>query len=154
APHPYPRRRRNPDPMNELERFLDLWEIESGRTTSLLKALPPTQYDFRPDAGGRSLGELAWHLAECEAYMTVLAKNGKLSPGEKPPGIERPRTVAELAPGFARIHADARGRVASFTLADLDRTVTFFDGRPLTVSRVLWGAMLHHQIHHRGQLAL
>jgi uncharacterized damage-inducible protein DinB len=50
--------------MNEIERFLASWEREAESTVKLLKALPATQYDFRPDASGRSLGELAWHLAE------------------------------------------------------------------------------------------
>ena len=55
---------------NELEMFLAAWDREATNTVKLLKALPPTQYDFRPDAGGRSLGELAWHLAEGDAYMS------------------------------------------------------------------------------------
>jgi hypothetical protein len=55
---------------NELERFLKTWDRETEGTLKLLRALPPTQYDFRPDAGGRSLGELAWHLAEGDAYMS------------------------------------------------------------------------------------
>ena len=57
-------------PMNELEMFLSTWDREAENTLKLLRALPPTQYDFRPDAGGRSLGELAWHLAEGDAYMS------------------------------------------------------------------------------------
>ena len=52
---------------NELETFLTTWDHEAESTVKLLRALPPSQYDFRPDAGGRSLGELAWHLAEGDA---------------------------------------------------------------------------------------
>ncbi len=140
--------------MDEFQRFLALWEIESGRTLALLKALPDKQYDLRPDAEGRSLGELAWHLVEIEAYMTHGIKQGGFTRGARPPGIERPRTVAELAPGYARMHAEARARVDSLSPADLEREMPFFDGHILTVGQILWSAMLHHLIHHRGQLAL
>jgi hypothetical protein len=37
--------------MNELETFLTSWEREAGSTLKVLKALPATQYDFRPDPG-------------------------------------------------------------------------------------------------------
>jgi len=57
-------------PSNELEMFLGSWEHEAKNTQRLLAALPTTQYDFRPDPKGRSLGELAWHLAEIEAYLS------------------------------------------------------------------------------------
>ena len=36
----------------------------------------------------------------------------------------------------------------------LDEPVTFFDGRQLTIRDVLWRELLHHLIHHRGQLVL
>ena len=38
---------------NELERFLTAWDREAQSTLKLLRALPSTEYDFRPDAGGR-----------------------------------------------------------------------------------------------------
>ena len=55
-------------PMNELEMFLSSWDREAANTVKLLRALPTAQYDFRPDPTGRSLGELAWHLAEGDAH--------------------------------------------------------------------------------------
>ena len=76
--------------MDEVARFIDVWEQESRKTESLLGTLPRDQYDFRPDAGGRSLGELAWHLAEGDAYMTFGIERGAFDmAGEKPSGRSR-----------------------------------------------------------------
>jgi uncharacterized damage-inducible protein DinB len=66
-------------PMNELDMFLGAWEREADSTLKLLRALPAAQYDFRPDAGGRSLGELAWHLAEGDAYMSYGIEAGQFA---------------------------------------------------------------------------
>lgn len=57
-------------PINELNRFRSVWEMEAQLTTKLLEGLPTTKYDFRPDPGGRSLGEMAWHLSEIEGYIS------------------------------------------------------------------------------------
>ncbi|MFL5447900.1 MAG: DinB family protein, partial [Gemmatimonadales bacterium] len=56
-------------PISELDRFRQVWDMEAQLTTKLLESLPADQYDFRPDPGGRSLGEMAWHLAEIEGYI-------------------------------------------------------------------------------------
>ena len=138
----------------ELQQYLNTWDHEASQTARLLRALPADRYDFRPDATGRTLGQLAWHLAEIEAYVTNGIAAGRLDTGERPPGIERPKTVAELAPGFERIHADARKRVASLTPEDLERQVPFFDGRPTPIRDLLWSGVLYHLVHHRGQLTL
>ncbi|HVT56946.1 MAG TPA: DinB family protein [Thermoanaerobaculia bacterium] len=82
-------------PFDELQTFLELWDREAKTTAELLRALPAGQYDFRPDAGGRSLGELAWHLAEGDAYMSSGVEAGSFQ-GLKPHGIERPRAIDAL----------------------------------------------------------
>jgi len=139
--------------VNELELFLDAWEGEAEKTLKLLRALPPTQYDFRPDPSGRSLGELAWHLAEAEAYPTFVIEVGRFDLKAKPPNIERPRQVEALAPGWERIHRDAVARIRKLRPEDMDRATAFFPG-PTPIREILWNAVLAHGIHHRGQLAL
>ena len=141
-------------PTNELEMFLNAWERDTEGTLKLLKALPASQYDFRPDAGGRSLGELAWHLAEGDAYMTFGIENGRFDMSARPPNIERPRTVEGLAPGFERIHKDAVARVRKLTPEDLDRQIPFFGGQNLPIRDILWGMIIAHGTYHRGQLSL
>jgi uncharacterized damage-inducible protein DinB len=97
---------------------------------------------------------LAWHIAEIDAYMTNGLDVGMLDFGNRPPGIERPRNIEALAPGYERIHADAVARVRKLTDAQIERSIPFFDGSPLRVRDILWYALLHHAIHHRGQLVL
>jgi uncharacterized damage-inducible protein DinB len=138
---------------NELERFFASWDREAANTAKVLAALPTAQYDFRPDAGGRSLGELAWHLAEGDAYISYGVERGEFTTGAKPPNIERPRTVEALAPGFERIHREAVTRLRTLTPGDLDRTIQFFT-RPMMIRDILWDAIVAHGIHHRGQLTL
>jgi len=138
---------------HELETFLTTWDEEAKTTVALLQALPTTQYDFRPDAGGRSLGELAWHLAEIEAYTGFGIERGAFEMGVRPPGIERPRTIEELAPGYQRIHAEASAKLRSLAPA-FDRKLVFFTGEEMPVRNILWVALLHHHIHHRGQLSV
>ena len=140
-------------PMNELEMFLSAWDREAENTLALLRALPATQYDFRPDAGGRSLGELAWHLAEGDAYISYGIENGQFTMDAKPPSIERPRSVEALAPGYDRIHREAVARIRKLKPEDLDRSIPFFTG-PSSIRDLLWNAIIAHGIHHRGQLSL
>ena len=141
--------------MNELDMFLGAWEREAESTLKLLRALPPAQYDFRPDAGGRSLGELAWHLAEGDAYMSYgIEQGGFTISGAKPPNIERPRQVDALAPGYERVHREAVARIRKLKPEDLDRSVTFFNGASMPIRDILWGFIISHGIHHRGQLSL
>jgi uncharacterized damage-inducible protein DinB len=140
-------------PMNELDMFLSAWDREANNTLKLLEALPSEQYEFRPDASGRSLGELAWHLAEGDAYMSYGIAAGQFSMEAKPPNIERPRTVEALAPGYERIHREAVGRIRKLQPEDLDRTIDFFTG-PRSIREILWDGIISHGIHHRGQLSL
>jgi uncharacterized damage-inducible protein DinB len=140
-------------PVNELERFLVTWDREAANTAKLLRALPVTQYDFRPDTSGRALGELAWHLAEGDAYMSFGVSRGGFNMADRPPNMERPRTVEALAPGFERIHQEATARIRALSEADLDRELPFF-GRQVAIREILWVMIISHGVHHRGQLTL
>jgi uncharacterized damage-inducible protein DinB len=139
---------------DELQTFLNFWNYEAKKTAEMLRVLPAGQYDFRPDPQARSLGELSWHLAELDAYTTWGIEQGGFQPGLRPPGIERPRSIEALAPGYERIHAEAVERVRKLTPADLDRKLRHFTGDETSIRNLLWGAVLFHMIHHRGQLSI
>jgi uncharacterized damage-inducible protein DinB len=139
---------------NELETFIEIWERETAKTIKLLESLPRQEYDYRPDPEGRSLGELAWHLAEPEAHGPFAIERGGFSREARPAGIERPRSIEELAPAFGRVHGDAAERLSKLVPDDLERSIPFFTGPPITVRAVLWDFMLLHGIHHRGQLSM
>ena len=140
------------NPQN-FETFLRVWDVEAEKTVRVLSALPRDKYDFRPDPGGRSLGELAWHLAEGDAYNSYGVEQGKFGPELRPPGIERPKEVEALAPGYERVHREAAARIRKMTPEDLERKIRFFAGEDLSGGELLWGAIFHN-IHHRGQLSL
>jgi uncharacterized damage-inducible protein DinB len=139
----------------ELKQFLGAWEYEANNTKKLLRALPSDQYNFRPDPEGRSLGELAWHLAEIDAIFSNGVEQRSLAMDSKrPSGLERPRTTEEVARGYERIHEEAVARLKKLAPEDLDRKIPFVDGNEIAVRDVLWGVILHHTIHHRGQLQM
>jgi len=141
-------------PMTELERFRRVWETEAGLTAGLLEAIPADRYDFRPDPGGRSLGEMAWHLAEVEGYISEGVSKGAVTFQQAPPSLKRPRDARQLAPGYRQVHQEAVARLAGLQEGDLDRAIPFAGDRELTIRDCLWGALLMHLIHHRGQLVL
>jgi uncharacterized damage-inducible protein DinB len=140
--------------MSEIETFRQVWNHEADETIRLLEALPPDQYDFRPDPKGRSIGELAWHLSEIDACLTFGIEVGRFRLEDEPPDLKRPREIRLLAPGFRRIHQQAVTRLAGVTDDQLDHEFTYFDRRQVTMREVLWRLLLYHLIHHRGQLVL
>ena len=139
---------------DEVQTFRAAWNAEAQYTLRLLDALPPDQYDFRPDPKGRSLGEMAWHLSEIDACLSFGIALRRFRFEDEPPDLKRPREIKLLAPGYRHIHDQAVVRLEGLRGDQLEDTVTFFDGRRLTIRHVLWNELLHHLIHHRAQLVL
>jgi uncharacterized damage-inducible protein DinB len=138
---------------NEIDTFRTVWNAEAQSTVRLLETLPADQYDFRPDPKGRSLGELAWHLSEIDGYLSLGVAQGRIDFEAAVPDMKRPREIKLLAPGYRRVHEQAVARLEKLKNEDLDRTVGFFD-KQIPIREVFWTIMLHHLIHHRGQLSL
>jgi uncharacterized damage-inducible protein DinB len=137
---------------HEIQQFLAEWEQQAKGTVALLESLPAHQYDFRPDPLGRSLGEMAWHLAEVESFTTLGIAQREFEFPVRPANMTRPRTVAELAPGFQSVHRDAVERVVAES--DMSIEIAYADGTQRTIRELLWYRLLMHQLHHRGQLVL
>ena len=138
----------------ELAAFIATWKHEAQNTAKVLRALPQDKYDFRPDPQGRSLGEMAWHLSEIDALIATAVANGAFDFSAKLPGLERPRVIAELAPGYERVHAASLAKIENLTPAELERKIPSPMGGDFSVSQVLHGWLLYHAIHHRGQLVM
>ena len=85
--------------------------------------------------------------------MSFGIEKGGFNMDVKPPSIERPRTIEGLAPAFEQVHQEAIARIRKLKPEDLDRQVEFFGG-PMPIRDILWGMIMFHTIHHRGQLAL
>jgi uncharacterized damage-inducible protein DinB len=139
---------------SELQYFMTEWERQTAGTIGLLEALPRDQYHFRPDASGRSLGELAWHLAEVDIYVSLGIEQREFRFDVKPPNSARPMTVEAMTPAFRAAHLDAAARIARLEPDDLNREIRYTDDAPRTIRRLLWGELLMHVVHHRGQLML
>ena len=138
----------------EFQEFSKQWERETEGTLALLEALPSDQYEYRPDAGGRSIGELAWHLAEVDAYVSMGIAQRAFRFDVKPPHIARPKTMQELAPAFRVVHDEAVARLAHLETADLSGEIQYADGKMWSTRDLLWRKLLMHAVHHRGQLTL
>ncbi|MEO7272585.1 MAG: DinB family protein [Vicinamibacterales bacterium] len=131
---------------NELPAFLTQWERETQGTVALLEALRAVEYDFRPDAGGRSVGELAWHLAEVDAYVSLGIVQGGFDFPVKPPHLDRPRALAAFVEAFTVVHREAVARVEGLQPSDLDREIRYADGTMWTIRDLLWRKLLLHAV--------
>jgi len=140
---------------NEIDSFIEIWNAEAERTLKVMETLPRDKYDFRPDPEGRSLGELAWHLAEIDGYFSDGAAKKKVDFAQKIPNLTRPREIEALTPGYRKVHQEAVERVRTLKPEDLDLTVSLgAPGMTFTIRDLLWNVMLHHAIHHRCQLCM
>jgi uncharacterized damage-inducible protein DinB len=101
-----------------------------------------------------ALGELAWHLPEVDACATFGVEHGSFEFAIKQPGIERPKSIETLAPGYERIHDEAVERVRKLAPTDLDGKLRHFSGSEVSINDLLWSSLLLHLIHHRGQLSI
>jgi uncharacterized damage-inducible protein DinB len=124
---------------------------EQRLTKSIIEAIPLDKADYRPDGISKSALDLAWHIAATEMrFMEAVAAGAfDLSPRPLPDSI---KNSADLAAWYSDNFA---ARFDKLTKLSNEQLLTIVDFRGMfQLPAVMYlNFLLHHSIHHRGQLS-
>jgi len=133
-------------------------EQEAAGTRKMLALVPEAKFAWKPHEKSMTLGQLASHLAEAPAWTAGFLEPVMDFAAMKDYVPFAAKTNAELCAAFDKNHeaalAGLRGRDDAFLRA----TWTMKNGDTVLMSQPRKDAMrsilLHHTIHHRGQLSV
>jgi len=124
---------------------------EHGLTKRVIEAIPLDKGDYRPDEASKTALELAWHIVATEKRFLDAVATGAfdLSPSPRPDSL---RTSADIASWYA---ADFGPRLETVSKLSADQLTKIVDFRGMfQLPAVMYlGFILHHSVHHRGQLS-
>jgi uncharacterized damage-inducible protein DinB len=125
---------------------------EQRITKSVIAAIPPDKGDYRPDEVSKSALELAWHIAATEMrFMEAVAAGAfDLTPRPRPDSI---RNSADLAAWYTDNFEPHFEKLTKLSSEQLLKVVDFRGLVQLPAVMYL-NVLLHHSIHHRGQLSV
>jgi uncharacterized damage-inducible protein DinB len=129
--------------------FQEEWKTTSGGTRKVYEQLTDSSLGQLVSPGGRTLGRIAWHIAQ-----TLGELPGKLgvkvnAPDEHAPV---PASAAEIREAYDRAATSLGEAIGSMSDADLETVHDMYGERwPAGLAlRVL----LQHEVHHRGQMTV
>ncbi len=132
--------------------YLPGMKNESRITTSVIQAIPLDKGDYRPDPVAKSALELAWHIVVTEMRFmdAVLTGAFDLSPMPMPESVKNSADVCAWYAGNFNQRFDA------LTTASSEQLMKIVDFRGMFQLPVVMylNFMLHHSVHHRGQLSV
>ena len=131
--------------------YLPSLENERRITRSVIDAIPADKGSYRPDEVSKSALDLAWHIVDTELrFMDAVAAGAfDLSPRPRPDTI---RNAAELGAWYADNTEPRLMRLRAMKPEQLVKVVDFRGVFQLPAVMYL-GFLLHHSVHHRGQLS-
>jgi len=133
-----------------IESFLASWHYEGGATQSLLDVLTDASLGTSAVADGRTIGRLAWHIAQTVPEMMSKTGLHVTGIGEHDPV---PVSAAAIAAGYRRAAASLAEQIrANWTDATLQQKDNMY-GEEWSRAQTL-SALVLHQAHHRGQLTI
>lgn len=133
-----------------LREFIDDWAPESSHTQELLDLLTDPSLEQEVHPGGRTLGRVAWHIAQTIPEM--MARTGLHVAGvdEHAPV---PSSAVDIASGYraasASLLEQIRAHWTDSTLVETDDMYGESWSRATTLS-----ILVKHQAHHRGQMTV
>jgi uncharacterized damage-inducible protein DinB len=145
--------------MSSIESFIPQWEFEFQITLTVLRAIPEDNIEFKPHEKFFSARRLAWHLVRIEDIFGRGVLKDKIVIGESTLPSEPPATIAEMIAIAEKQHPEIVNGWRALDDAALQQKIPFVtpDGvarRELPRKAYLRVTLMHHVIHHRGQLSL
>jgi uncharacterized damage-inducible protein DinB len=121
-------------------------------TTSIINAIPADKGDYRPDEISKSALDLGWHIvaAEMRFMDAVIAGEFDLSPRPRPESV---KNSSDLVPFYENDFNARFEKLATLSGEHLTKIVDFRGMFQLPAVMYL-DFLLHHSIHHRGQLSM
>jgi uncharacterized damage-inducible protein DinB len=121
-------------------------------TKSVIEAIPLDKGDYRPDAISKTALELAWHIAATEMRFLDALPAGEFDLSPRP----RPDSVANSGSLVAWYTENFERRFEKITKLSNEQLVKIIDFRGVfQLPAVMYlDFVLHHTIHHRGQLSM
>lgn len=145
--------------MSSIESFISQWEFEFQITLNVMGAIPEDKLDFKPHEKFFTVRKLAWHLVRIEDIFGRGVLKDKIIIGQSTLPAEPPATAAEMVAIFEKQHPEIVNSWRTLDEATLQQKIPFVmpDGavrRELPRKAYLRTVLMHHVIHHRGQLTL
>jgi uncharacterized damage-inducible protein DinB len=133
------------------EVFLPTLQNEHRVTKSVIEAIPLDQSDYRPDPFARPALELAWHIAATEMRFldAVAAGAFDLSPRPRPESIHNSADLSAWYTDRFASHVEAVSKLSGEQLVK----IVDFRGMFQLPAVMYLSFILHHSVHHRGQLS-
>jgi uncharacterized damage-inducible protein DinB len=132
--------------------YLPALRNEHRITKAVIDAIPLDKGDYRPDSVSKSASELAWHIAATEMRFLDAIPAGAFDFTPRP----CPESIKNSADLSAWYVDNFTSRLAKLTTMSNDQLIKIVDFRGMfqlpAVSFLEF--ILHHTIHHRGQLSV
>lgn len=136
--------------------FSDL-ESELATTRRMLERVPDGNYDWRPHAKSRTLGELATHLAQLPGFGLLMATRNEFD-GLAPRPPEPRYTSAERVRKFDELSTQLRALLQQMTWDEANAPWKLRLGDKVvfnaTRTHVIRTVFVTHSAHHRAQLGV
>lgn len=138
--------------IRSIDSFLEYWSSIRGRTSRVVRAIPPDRLEWTYREGKFTLGDLVRHLAALERYMFAENVSGRPSryPGH---GEALASGYASVLEYFDRMHQETVDILRALPDSRLHEPCETPGGARLAVWKWL-RAMIEHEVHHRGQIYL
>jgi len=119
-------------------------------TTSIIEAIPLDKGDYRPDQISKSALDLAWHIAVTEIRFTEAVAAGEFDLSPRP-RLESIKNSKDLTAWYTNNFETRFDKLTKLSNEQLLKIVDFRGLFQLPAVMYL-NILLHHSIHHRGQL--